>query len=243
MNAVPKRKVINLAGGGMTASETLRMDMEATSKADVHAMILQIVGQETTAQSKLGNPPSITEVDGSKSKPVSSVNKKVVVLFGVQLAAEALRQVESALMTAIASSTNEITGALRNPANWEWRHIRNGKNVPISRSAPISFGPRDFLVLRPSSRIPYASAANKRVASGSRSLNYNPGKSKRVAKRNQNLGFMAMAARMARQIPDMVPFSVTAGMTTAFQVQGEVRKIGGTAYLLIAPRRRRAFRS
>jgi hypothetical protein len=42
----------------------------------------------------------------------------------------------------------------------------------------------------------------------------------------------------ARGVSDLVPFSVTVGMTSKFAVPGELRKIGGTAYLLIAPRRR-----
>jgi hypothetical protein len=100
------------------------------------------------------------------------------------------------------------------------------------------FGPNDFLVLRP--KLNYASAVNKRVAKGSKSLEYRASNARKgkTAKRNQKLGFMAKTARDTRGFADLVPFSVTVGMTTKYSVPGELRKIGGTAYLLIAPRRR-----
>ena len=233
MSAVAQRKVFNVTGGGMAITESLRIDMTNTSKADIQSMLIAIVANETATQTKLGNPPSITEVDGSKSKPVSQVYKKVTVLFGVQLAKSALRQVERLLSANISATTNANTGALADMSNWEWRHIRNGRQIPLANT--INFGPRDFLVLRP--KLAYASAVNKRVASGSQSITYNPAKAKRVAKRNQKLGFMAATARQARQVSELIPFNVSVGMTTAFKVPGELRKIGGTAYLIITPRR------
>jgi hypothetical protein len=237
MNAVVKRKVYSVGNGTSSAvTESLRIDVTNVSKEDIRKLMLSIVGNETTKQTRIGNPPQITEVDGSKYKPVSQVNKKIVVLFGVQLPGSALGQVERLLSANISSSTTANTGALADMNNWEWRHIRNGRQIPITGGA-ISFGPRDFLVLRP--KLAYASAANKRVASGSKSLTYNPANSKRVAKRNQKLGFMAATARQARRVKDLVPFNVSVGMTMAFKVPGELRKIGGTAYLIITPRRGR----
>lgn len=238
MSAVAKRKVFAIEEGGASAiTESLRLDMTNASKADIRSMLLAIVGEETAAQTKLGNPPSITEVDGNRFKQPSQVNKKIVVLFGTSLAVATLREVESMLMRNIISSTESVTGSLADASNWEWRYIREGRQVPIT-GKNISFGARDFLVLRP--KLGYASAVNKRVASGSRSLEYRASNSRKgkTAKRNQKLGFMAMTARQCRQIADLVPFSVTVGMTTAFKVPGELRKIGGTAYLLIAPRRK-----
>jgi hypothetical protein len=232
MSAVAQRKVINI-GGGTSVTETLRLDVSNIGKADIRKMLMAIIGQESANQTKLGNPPSITEVDGNKSKPVSQVNKKVVVLFGVQLAMSALKQVERLLSANISASTTANTGALADMSNWEWRHIRNGRQIPLAST--INFGPRDFLVLRP--KLAYASIANKRVAAGSKSITYNPTKSKRAAKRNQKLGFMAATARQARQVSELIPFNVSVGMTTAFKVPGELRKIGGTAYLMITPRR------
>jgi hypothetical protein len=233
MSALARRKVFNVSSGGSAITESLRIDMTNISKADIQSMMISIVSEEAANQSKMGNPPSITEVDGSKSKPVSQVYKKVTVLFGVQLASSALKQVERLLSENISATTSAKTGALSDMSNWEWRHIRNGRTIPLSDS--INFGSKDFIVLRP--KLGYASAVNKRVASGENSLTYRATKSKRVAKRNQKLGYMAATARQARQISELVPFSVSVGMTTAFKVPGELRKIGGTAYLIIAPRR------
>ena len=233
MIAVARRRVFNVSSGGSAVTESLRIDVTNVSKSDIQSMMISIVAEETANQSKMGNPPSITEVDGSKSKPVSQVYKKVTVLFGVQLARSALKQVERLLSENISATTSAKTGALSDMSNWEWRHIRNGRTIPLAES--INFGPRDFLVLRP--KLGYASAVNKRVAYGSNSLTYNPANAKRVAKRNQKLGYMAATARQARQVSELVPFSVSVVMTTAFKVPGELRKIGGTAYLIIAPRR------
>lgn len=237
MSPVVKRKVYSVGNGISTAvTESLRIDVANVSKEDIRKLMLTIVANETKKQTAIGNPPQITEVDNSKSKPVSAVNKKIVILFGTSLPGNALRQVESLLMANISTSTNANTGALMDMKNWEWRHIRNGRQIPITGGA-INFGPRDFLVLRP--KLAYASAANKRVASGSKSIDYNPANAKRVAKRNQKLGFMAATARQARRVKDLVPFNVSVGMTMAFKVPGELRKIGGTAYLIITPRRGR----
>jgi len=236
MSAVPKLKIFDVSGG-QTLTESLRVDMTTTSKADIQSMIISIVAKETETQIKLGNPPVITEVDGVKNKPVTNVNKKVIVLFGTQLKVDAMQKVTQLLMTNIRASTNVNTGNLSDPGNWEWRLIRNGKPAPIVGDT-VNFGPRDFLVLRP--KLNYASAVNKRVAAGSNSLEYRASNARKgkTAKRNQKLGFMAKTARDARGVSDLVPFSVTVGMTSKFAVPGELRKIGGTAYLLIAPRRR-----
>lgn len=236
MSAVVKRKVYTVSGGGSTAiTESLRIDVTNVGKEDIRKMMLDIAANETQTETKNGNPPQITEVDGSKSKPVSQVNKKIIILFGTQLAASALRAVERLLISNIQASTTAISGKLADVSNWEWRHIRAGRQIPITGGA-INFGPRDFLVLRP--KLAYASAANKRVAAGSNSITYNPANAKRVAKRNQKLGFMAATARQARQVAELVPFSVSVGMTMRYKVPGELRKIGGTAYLTIAPRRK-----
>lgn len=240
----PRTKTFNV-GGSSVSTERLSVDLRDVTKADVIAMLRSIAANETAQQTALDNPPSITEVDNSKSKPASQAIRKVIVLFGVQLNTAVLAKVTDMLITNIQSSTEPITGRLSDPSSWEWRHIRNGRRVPITGES-ISFGPRDFLTLRP--RLAYASAVNKRVASGSRSLNYyamnakSTARATRTAKRNQQLGFMAMTARQCREIPELVQFSVIVGHTMAYAVEGEVRKIGGTAYLLIAPRRRRGFR-
>lgn len=239
MSAVAKRKVYVLDGSNSSLMvDSFRIDVTNVGKEDIRSMLIDIIGNETATQINLGNPPSITFVDDSKSKPVSAVNKKIIVLFGTQLPVSALKIIERLLISNIQNSTDSVTGALSDINNWEWRHIRNGRQIPIT-GPTISFGPRDFIVLRP--KLAYASAVNKRVASGSRAMDYhalNTRKGRKTAKRNQKLGFMAMTARQTRGFAEFVPFSVTVGMTSAFKVPGEVRKIGGTAYLLIAPRRK-----
>jgi hypothetical protein len=235
---VPRTKTIDLIGGS-TSSQTLGQDVTGLGLDDIRAMIINITQREVAEQIAAGNDPDITDVDGSKARRISDVNKKVVVLFGVMLPVAALGLLVQELLEAIKSTTTARTGALSSASSWEWSLIRSGRKIAIPADGSISFGPRDFLVLKP--RLWYASAANKRVAAGFKSLTYKATAKGRASKRNQGLGFMAYTARRARQLAEFAAFSVTVGSTTQFAVPGEVRKYG-TQYLLVAPRRRGAFR-
>ena len=238
MIPIPRTKTIDLIGGSV-GTQRLREDMTGLGLYDIRQYIINLTSREVAQQIQLGNAPDITDVDGNKAKRLQDVNKKVVVLFGVQLASSALGIVMNELMAAINSTTTPVTGALSNPASWEWSLIRSGRKLAVPAEGNISFGPRDFLVLKP--RLWYASAVNKRVAAGSKTLTYKATTRGKAAKRNQGLGFMAYTARRMRQFAEFAPFSVTVGTTAQFAVPGEVRKFG-TQYLIIAPRRRGAFR-
>jgi len=234
------RKTIVVDGStAISRADRISVDIEKMGVADIRAMLVDIITRDTAIERAAGNEPSIVDVDGSKSKPISMVNKRVTVLFGTSLSLAALDRLKSVLIKNIQQSTTAQTGALSSPGSWEFTHIRNGRKVPLG--SRINFGPRDFVVLKP--RLGYATAVNKRVASGSNSLEYRAPNARKgkTAKRNQRLGFMAMTARQARGIAEFIPFSVTVGFTKAFKVPGEV-STQGTAYLIIAPRRRRNLR-
>lgn len=237
MQSPPKRRVITV-GGGRSVSETFSKDVSGFGKLDIQKMLVSITVQDTRVEVANDNPPMVTEVDGSKSKPVSQAERKVIVLFGTTIDVSTLHKLKDLLVANIAASTWPISGALKSPGSWEFRLISHGQTVPLP-GRNFTMGQNDYVVLMP--RLSYASSVNMRVAHGKSAMTYRPTKSKKTAKRNQNLGFMAMTARQARQAPGLLTFSVTVGNTKRFAVSGEKRKYG-SAFLKIRPRLRKGFR-
>jgi hypothetical protein len=108
--------------------------------------------------------------------------------------------------------------------------VRNRVRVPggppLTGVSGIPMGPNDFISLFPTGVIDaegdaYATAVNMRVA-GSGRLNFRRSKRSKVAPRNQSLGFMALAVRVARTSPMFAGFNVSVGFTTRNALPGEV---------------------
>lgn len=241
----PKKRVIVLGDTRvMQQTDTFALDVYAFGVNDIHDMIVRLTERDTKEQIDAGNAPTSLIVDGSKNKPLNTVEKKATVLFAEAIPIAVLMGLKSTLISNIRSSTTARTGALSSANNWEFRLIRNGKSVPMP-SGSVILQQRDYIVLMP--RLGYASAVNMRVAGGSKSFNYRPtnasGKSSpaKVAKRNQKLGFMAMTARMARTLPGFAQLSVIVLNTKRFAVPGERRRYG-TAFLRVSQRSRMARR-
>lgn len=239
----PKKRVINLGDAKvLQQTHTLAADINAFGLNDIHDMIVEITTRDVGIEIREGNEPTTIEVDGSKNKTLSSVERKAIVLFSKGIDISALNELLGALIANIRATTDSITGQLASADNWEFRLIRQGRRIPLPESGTIQLQQRDYIVLMP--RLGYASAVNKRVASGTRSQTYRPSNAKansKVGKRNQKLGFMAMTARQARGMKDFATFSVTVWNTRAFAVPGERRRFG-TAFLRISPRRLTARR-
>lgn len=239
----PKKRVINLGSVKvMQETNTLAADINAFGVNDIHDMIVEIIKRDVGVEIREGNDPTTIEVDGSKNKTLESVEKKAIVLFSKGIDVSALKELLAVLISNIKATTDAITGELASAANWEFRLIRQGRRVPLPESGTVLLQQRDYVVLMP--RLGYASAVNKRVASGSKSLTYRPSNAKansKVGKRNQKLGFMAMTARQARGMKEFATFSVTVWNTRAFAIPGERRRFG-TAFLRISPRRLTARR-
>ena len=223
----------------VSQTQTFGVDISKLGLQDIRSMLVDIIARDTAIERRAGNEPTIVDVDGSKSKPIAAVNKRITVLFGTSMPVVALERLKAALIQNIQASTTANTGKLSSPSSWEFTHIRAGRKIPLG--ANINFGPRDFVILKP--KVSYATAANKRVAAGSRSLEFKAPNARKgkTAKRNQRLGFMAMTARQARHMIEFLQFSVTVGFTRAYKIPGEVSK-QGTAYLIISPRRKRGLR-
>jgi hypothetical protein len=239
----PKKRTINLGDVKvMQETNTLSADVYAFGLNDIHDMIVSITTRDVGVEIREGNDPTTIEVDGSKNKTLQSVEKKAIVLFSKGITVAALNELRGVLIANIKATTDSITGQLADAANWEFRLIRQGRRVSLPESGTVLLQQRDYIVLMP--RLSYASAVNKRVASGSKSLTYRPSNAKatsKIGKRNQKLGFMAMTARQARGMKEFATFSVTVWNTKAFAVPGERRRFG-TAFLRISPRRLTARR-
>lgn len=248
---VPKvREVyIGSGAGGVTTvrQETFEHDVSKLSEHDIRQMMLEIVGREVNEQATLGNKPNIVLVD-RRQKPLQYVDKRIDILFGVTITPHQLRNVEVEVFRAIRESTDRITGALRNRANWTWLIYRNRKVQAITPTTRLMLGPGEALVFVPL-HVPHASVANAAIVGGGRGFNYKTTtatgrQQKKASKRNRNLGFMGYAARMSRRhLPAFnvfVSFVGAKGVRKRYlraDISGELNTIQGTAYLVIAPRR------
>jgi hypothetical protein len=239
-NVIPKTRTYTL-GGQQFARQTLPVEMQAQSVADIQAMIRNITGEQTAIQIALGNPPQFLEVDGRTGKRVDDVNKRTVVLYGVLFAATAMRQVELELAQAITQSTMAHSGRLGNVgASWQWIFVpKRGTARPItSGSAPPFFGAGDQLALMPRD-VPYATIVNRNVARGGRII-APIGRKGRPAKSKQNRGFLFWAAEGTRKRAAFKQFVVKVVFSGVHMVPGEVMtRMSGTGMIVIRPRIRR----
>ena len=237
---IEKSRTVRL-GGETFQRSTLGAEIAIQSKADLHSMLVGITREDSKQQLDAGNPPQLVVVDDATNKPVENVVAKVVVLFGTVLARAAMRMVEIELESNIRSSTTKHTGRLSNlSANWEWRFIPKGgaARTVTSANPPASFGLGDKLVLVPV-QVPYASAANRKVARGGRLTVAAKGRA-RASKSTQNIGFMAATTHAVKRRSEFAQFRVMVEHTLAHAVAGELRHIGGTAVITIRPRFRQA---
>lgn len=233
---VPKNRTVTL-GDTKFSRERLSEEIEAQSRADVEAIIRDITTRETANQIRLGNPPSVIEIDNSTTKRLAEVQKKSVVIYGTLLAGAAMRMAETELRAAILKTTNVNSGRLSSLSNWEWRFVpKNGAARVIKSAGQLpSFGSGDKLVLVPVG-IPYATMANRNVARSGQ-IKTRATKKKAAA----NMGFLGATARKLRTRTEFRQFAVIAEFTKAHQVPGELMtRTQGTGVITIRPRFRRA---
>lgn len=237
---VPPRRAVTL-GGQRFGRETLLEEMHTQSVADVRAMLRGITIEQTAQQIRLGNPPQLLEVDGRAGKRVDDVNRRTVVVFGVVLAASAMRQVEMELANAIAGSTTRRTGRLASVSgSWRWFHVPKGQAArPITAgSPPRSFGPGDELVLVPQD-VPYATLVNRYVGRTGR-LNKAPRRGREAPRSQQGKGFLFWAAANTGKRVAFRQFTVKVVFSRRHMVPGEVMtRTSGTGMIVIRARGRR----
>lgn len=234
---IAKSRTVNLGAAGAATKATFAVDMVTQSQADVRSMVRGISGDVTAEQLRLGNPPSLVEVDGRSNRRVADVDKKIVVVFGTMLASAAMAIVSAALREAILATTVSRSGRLADVSgSWRWLFLSGGRVTPVTGANQIlSFGINDRLMLVPAN-VPHATVANRAVAGGG-GLSIKTRKGK-ASKRNQNLGFLAYAARMLKRRTEFRQFSIYVAFTQRHKVPGELSKVQGTGMIVIRPRRR-----
>lgn len=225
-------------------AQKLAYDVTGYTMNEIRKFLVAITGQEIDAQIAIDNPPAFADVDGVRGKGIAYAERKVVVSFGMRLKMQALIDLKAALKTAIERSTTVRTGTLSDMNNWQYRYVRNGhvQALPLTGASGIPMGPRDFIVLTPTTvrnkkGQSYATAANMRVA-GSGKLSFRRSARGTPRKGDQSLGYLALTARSAKASNAFSGFNVTANFTTAYHVAGEVTRLGGvrTGYLKISPK-------
>jgi hypothetical protein len=233
---VPRSKTVEIGGTSLTR-DTLRLDIQAQSRADVRALLFQITTEEVDQQLNINNPPRMVEVDGKTNRSIQSVERKAVVVFGVQLARTAMAVVEQALFDGIRKMTTARSGTLSDRSNWQWTLLAAGTAKRITSPDQLdNFGvSSDRLILTPDN-IPYAAIVNSYVVrSGGLSLSGRKSaqnKTGRVAVKDQRLGFLAYATRTVRRRPEFRQFAVYA----AFSRQGTYLGNQGVPMIVIRPK-------
>lgn len=240
---IPTTRVYRAKDGRV--SEKLRYDITGYGLNEVRKFMVAIVTDNIGEQNSIENPPAFAEVDGVRGKGIAFAQRRVTVSFGMRLKVAALNSLQTALRTAIDTSTEAKTGTLSSMANWQFRYVRNGSvtPLPLGGASGIPMGPNDFIILAPVGVINqkgqnYGTAVNMRVA-GSGKLSFRRSARGRVSRKNQSLGFLALAARAAGSSSAFDGFNVTAKFTTRYHQPGEVVHIGGgprTGYLKISPK-------
>jgi len=233
---ISKNKTTTLGGQQFTRA-TLAAEINIQSKADLHSMLVGITREDTAQQQRMGNPPQLVEVDNTTNRPVESVERKVVVIFGTALARAAMRMAETELAANIRRATVLRTGRLSNvQANWEWRFIPRGGSprVVTSGTPPSTLSQGDKLVLVPA-QVPYATAVNRAVANSGRLTPKATGRRKSPPKSQQRMGFLAATTAALRRRSEFKQFAVYAEFTKSHAVAGEVYA-HGTGVITIRPR-------
>lgn len=241
LSNVPKVKTYRAQDGSV--SEKLKYDVIGFGTDEIRQFMVKITAEETAAQIRLDNPPAFVNVDGVRGREVSSARRTTMVSFGMRLKVQALNALKAGLSAAIQHSTTTRTGMLSNMANWKWLYVREGRGqgLPVTGSSGIPMGPRDFIVLSPvnvrnKKDENYATAANMRVA-GTGKLTFRRSAVGKPTKKNQSIGYLALAARAANASPMFDGFNVTAGFTARHALPKEVLRRFGvrSGFIMIRP--------
>jgi hypothetical protein len=239
---IAKQKTYTSRDGNV--AEKIRLDVTGFTLNSIRELLVSIAVEEMQNQIRMDNPPAFAEVDGTRGKGIAHAQRRLTISFGTRLKVAALAALKAGLMAAISKSTEARSGRLSSPANWEYRYVRSGRvePLPMGGASGIPMGPNDVIFLMPAGVVnnkgeAYATAVNMRVAGGGK-LSFRRSANGRVARKNQSIGFLALAARSAKASAAFAGFNVIAGFTSKHAVRGEVVKIGGvrTGYIKISPK-------
>lgn len=228
-----------------SVSQKLRLDVEGFTLNQIRDILVSIATEEIAAQIRIDNPPAFANVDGVRGRGIAQVQRRMTVSFGNRLKMSALATLKNTLKAAIDQSTERITGRLADMSNWQFRYVRNGalQALPLSGASGIPMGPNDFIVLMPTGvrdnkGRAYATAVNMRVA-GAGKLSFKRSAKGRVSRRNQAIGYLALASRVAATSQEFAGFNVLSGFTSKHPVAGEVLRQFGvrTGFIKISAKR------
>lgn len=228
---VEKRKTVKVGGNATTQiTQNFAFDIKKQTLADLKNALIDISVEQTKIQTALNNPPTAVATDNNRSKPITSVQRKVEIAYGNQLQAAALRQVEILLRKNILASTVKRKGVLSDMNNWEWLLITKSGAKKIRPAEVGTLGVDDKLILRPA--IAYAGLANSAVAQQSAR-----GNSKGKAKRNRGMGFMGATAQKAKRSRFFKLFTIYASFSKRFANRQEYMTERGAPVIVVRARK------
>jgi hypothetical protein len=252
---IPRTRTVDLGGGQTGRRVRLAQEINAQSVEDVRTMLRAITIRDTQQQIALGNPPTLAEVDGLSTKPVTQADKRTVVLFGATLAAAAMRLVETALANAIRKTTTARSGALADIAGrWQWILVtKSGPRRVSSANPPATLAVSDRLILMPTG-VPYATNVNQAVdgvlrRKGETLAGAGGGlvRRRRIKKagakgKGAAVGFLEAATAPLKARPDFRQLAIYAAFTRTHKVPGELSRMQGSPMIVIRARRRAGAR-
>lgn len=254
---IPRSRTIDLGGGHVGMRRTLPQEIHAQSVEDVRTMLRAITVRDTQQQVALGNPPTLAEVDGQATKPITAAEKRTVVIFGATLAAAAMRLVETALAAAIAKTTTARSGALGDvTGHWQWVLVtKGGARRVSSANPPAALTVTDRLVLQPRD-VPYATNVNQAVDGVLRRGGHKRTgiddplltRRRRVKRggakgKGSAVGFLEAATAGLKSRSDFKQFAIYAAFSLNHKVSGERSKMQGSPMIVIRARRRGPLRT
>jgi hypothetical protein len=210
--SIKTKTSVQTVGGRSSATErnTLAFDVETTSVEDIRWFLRSLALDEIGQQYDIGNVASRVIVDGKFTKDILRAQRKIEVLFGIELERKAMELIEAVLQQAIDTYTNRREGRLRDvKSNWEWVYAPTYSEpaVPVNLDNIKMMVPGSMLVLRP--RVDHAGIANV------------------VPKAGQ---YMDLVDKMLRRRRPLANFRVATGVSRKFQVEGE-RSFLGTPFI------------
>lgn len=200
-----------------TSAETmlsyLKGDLKQVEKQA--ALWVQLTAKEQIAnQLALGNSKEyVAIVDGSKSKPISEAQRRVVVYFVTAVLARSLFRAKDVLRRAILRVSQRRTGLLSE--GWVWM-LQRGKGAPFqllgaTLPSTLVLLPGDAVILVPRAAyawfVNYYAARKESFVPSERKKGAKVSK-KRKGKKPRGFGFMAYAARQLRPSLKAIGISV-----------------------------------
>jgi hypothetical protein len=238
---IAQRKTTNIRilGEPLSKRDTLVVDMNKQSLADIQWMLKAITIDDTAAEIRKGNEPTRLVVDAKETTYLAFAQRKVEVTFGNFLDQLLIRLIQRQLMSAIRSyAVSPKDAALGTMANWGWAYAakRGEAASPVNVTAVTSLPVGSYLILKPTSnQVGLANMfAARKDAGKAPDQWWDKG-------RSGGRGFMSKSLDTLKRSRLMKNYTIHVVFTKRFQTPGE-KYSHGTPVVVLRARRNRGYK-